>query len=194
LKSKAAPTAVAHARPYLKRTSKIHTQAHEKSSNADGDRTAILLSIAGIENITGFEPRKPILSFPKGKIMERKMKTSHIILAAALIAIAFEPTLAVAQTSGGTGDIFQTLQQKGAQTFTNVRNISFIVGAFGLVAIGVMAYFGRFNWKHFAALIGGLVIISGAASAIRYVTGQDNSSGASTQPTLPGITDTFNGQ
>jgi type IV secretory pathway VirB2 component (pilin) len=123
---------------------------------------------------------------------ERKMKKSTILLAAAIAFLALEPNLAFATSS--TGDIFQTLQNKGAQTFTNVRNISFIVGAFGLIAIGVMAYFGRFNWKHFAALIGGLVIISGASAAIKYITGQDNSSGSSTQPTLPGITDTFNGQ
>ena len=109
------------------------------------------------------------------------------LLACAAAVVMTQPALAQ-----GSGDIFVTLQSKTTSTFTNVRNIAYIIAGFGLIAIAVMAYFGRFNFKHLAGLIGGLVIIAAAAAFINYVTGQAGN-GQSTQST-PGFTDTFTAQ
>ena len=119
--------------------------------------------------------------------MKSKPMFSLIAIAAAVAAVALIAEPALAQTSSASG-IFSTLQTKASSTFTNVRNVAFVVAGFGIIAVAVMAFFGRFNFKHLAGLIGGLVLISAAAAFINYVTGQD-SSGTISNST--GITDSF---
>ncbi len=107
------------------------------------------------------------------------------IAAVSAAALLTEPALAAS-------DIFATLQSKGQTTFTNVRNITFIVGGFGIIAIAVTAFFGRFNFRTFASLIGGLVILAAAASLISYVT--TSTTGTESTSSTPGWSDTFNAQ
>jgi type IV secretory pathway VirB2 component (pilin) len=120
--------------------------------------------------------------------MTRKSIVTNLAIAAVVaIAIVAATDSAFASGSGASG-IFSTLQSKASTTFTNVRNVAFVVAGFGIIAVAVMAFFGRFNFKHLAGLIGGLVLISAAAAFINYVTGQD-SSGTISNST--GITDSF---
>jgi type IV secretory pathway VirB2 component (pilin) len=103
------------------------------------------------------------------------MSTHKSVLVAVGVVLAvclfIEPAFAQAQS-----DIFQSLQTKANTTFQNVRTIAFIIAGFGIIAIAVMAYFGRFNFKHLAGLIGGLVLISAAAAFINFVTTGNTSS------------------
>jgi len=118
--------------------------------------------------------------------MKKSALIPHLAIAAAVMAavvVAAEP--AFAQAASG---IFSTLQSKASTTFTNVRNVAFVIAGFGIIAVAVMAFFGRFNFKHLAGLIGGLVLISAAAAFINYATGQDTSGTISNST---GITDSF---
>jgi len=105
------------------------------------------------------------------------MKSKNAMIALIAIACAaifcIEPAFAT-----GSTDIFANLQTKANTTFQNVRTIAFIIAGFGIVAIAVMAYFGRFNFKHLAGLIGGLVLLSAAAAFISFATTGNTSSGA----------------
>ena len=106
--------------------------------------------------------------------------TSFLAIAAialAVAALAIDP--AMAQASGG-GDIFSSLNSKASTTFQNVRTLAFIIAGFGILAIAIMAYFGRFNFKHLAGLIGGLVLLSAAAAMINYVTSGNTGSSTTT--------------
>lgn len=102
-------------------------------------------------------------------------RTAFFAVLALVIASLFavEPALA-----SGSTDIFANLQTKANTTFQNVRTIAFIVAGFGIIAIAVMAYFGRFNFKHLAGLIGGLILLSAAAALISYVTTGNTSNAA----------------
>lgn len=104
-----------------------------------------------------------------------KSKNAMVALVAIVLAAIFciEPAFAT-----GSTDIFANLQTKANTTFQNVRTIAFIIAGFGIVAIAVMAYFGRFNFKHLAGLIGGLILLSAAAAFIQFTTTGNTSSGA----------------
>jgi len=56
------------------------------------------------------------------------------------------------------------------EAFQYSRQIIFIVGGFGLVALAFFAIFGKIQWKWFAALCIGLGIVAIAGYIIQYVT------------------------
>ena len=87
-----------------------------------------------------------------------------------------------------TGDasaqtFFTTTKTKLLNLFVNVKNVVFIIGGFGLVAVAFAAIFGKINWKWFAGLAAGLAILAAASMAIEWVT-----AGGQTQA----MGDTFN--
>jgi type IV secretory pathway VirB2 component (pilin) len=45
------------------------------------------------------------------------------------------------------------------------------------MGLGIMAFFGRFQWNWFFMLVGGLILVAGAAAGIDYLTGQNIASG-----------------
>ena len=83
------------------------------------------------------------------------MKKTTLMLLGAAVSLALISSAALAQSA--SGDIFSTLSTKGTTAFQEVRTIAFVIAGFGIIAISVMAYFGRFNFKHLAGLIGGLI-------------------------------------
>lgn len=87
--------------------------------------------------------------------------------------------------------VFSTLQTKGENLFTNVRNITFIGGGLGLIGIAVMGYFGRFNFKWLFASAGGLILAAVAGSAITYLVSNEN---GGTTATMPNWSDTLTTQ
>lgn len=99
-----------------------------------------------------------------------------IALAAAFVGLVVaDPALA--------NGVFGTVQEKGVETFTNVRNTAFVLAAFGIVGIAVMIWLGmggsqaangiRPPFKLIGALVAGLLLIAIAGSVIEYVTGSD---------------------
>lgn len=72
--------------------------------------------------------------------------------------------------------VWSTLQTKGAEAYVNARNTGFIVGGFGFFGLCIMAYFGRFQFKWFAGLLGGMILMAVTGSVIEYVTTDTSSS------------------
>ncbi len=84
--------------------------------------------------------------------------------------------------------VFQQASNALLNTFKNVRGIVFIVGAFALVIMAVMALLGKLNWKWLATIAIALAIVALAGSIVDYSTG------SATKETIGFATDygTFN--
>ncbi|MBE6455806.1 MAG: TrbC/VirB2 family protein [Alphaproteobacteria bacterium] len=80
-----------------------------------------------------------------------------------VIAVAFTATDVWA-------DVFSQITGRLVGVFTNVRNIIFIVGGFGLIGLGWAAIFGKIKWPWLAALACGLAIVALAGAVVNYVT------------------------
>ena len=74
-----------------------------------------------------------------------------------------------AQSASSDGP-FSTVTGKLKDAFQNTRTVIFVVGGFGLVGLAVGAIFGKINWKWFASLAIGLVIVAIAGAIINYAT------------------------
>lgn len=76
-------------------------------------------------------------------------------------------------------DLMQTANNKAVAVFKSVKQIIFVVGGFGLVALAFMAIFGKLDWKKFSMLAVGLAILAAAGAIVEYATestvnGSDN--------------------
>jgi type IV secretory pathway VirB2 component (pilin) len=98
---------------------------------------------------------------------------THLAVAACALAV----TALMAIDSSASAQVFGALEQKGANAFQAIKNLSFLVGGFGIIGLAVMAYFGRFQFKWLFALVGGLALIASSGTLVKYVT----ESGASEQ-------------
>jgi hypothetical protein len=58
-------------------------------------------------------------------------------------------------------------------TLSNAELLTYGMGGLGAIGLGVMAFFGKFQWTWFFGLVGGLVLIAGVVLGIQYVTGVD---------------------
>lgn len=74
-------------------------------------------------------------------------------------------------------DPFGELSSKASDTFSGVRQVVFVLGAFTLVAIAVGAIFGKINWKWFVSLLVALVILAIAGMIISYFVDVDSAPG-----------------
>ncbi|MBQ4084790.1 MAG: hypothetical protein IJC30_03960 [Alphaproteobacteria bacterium] len=74
-------------------------------------------------------------------------------------------------------DVFGELSSKASDTFSGVRQVVFVLGAFTLVAIAVGAIFGKINWKWFVSLLVALVILAVAGMIIQYFVQADTAPG-----------------
>lgn len=99
-----------------------------------------------------------------------RIRTNDLAVFAVTLAVAM---LAAAEPSfaQGGGGVFDTIKEKAKDLFTNVRDVIFILGGFGLVGLALGAIFGRVNWKWFGGLAFGLVIIAVAGAVVEYLTG-----------------------
>jgi type IV secretory pathway VirB2 component (pilin) len=57
------------------------------------------------------------------------------------------------------------------QTLGGVEMVGFSLAGFAAIAVGVMAFFGRFSWGQFFSLIGGIAVIGSAVMIVSMVTG-----------------------
>ena len=79
-------------------------------------------------------------------------------------------TFPVMAQNGTPQGPFLTVVKKLVDAFVNTRTVIFVVGGFGLVGLAVGAIFGKVNWKWFASLAIGLVIVAVAGAIITYTT------------------------
>lgn len=73
--------------------------------------------------------------------------------------------------AAGGNDLMQTANNKAVAVFKSVKQIIFVVGGFGLVALAFMAIFGKLDWKKFSMLAVGLAILAAAGAIVDYATG-----------------------
>lgn len=90
------------------------------------------------------------------------------VLAAGFAIIGADMALA------GTNAAFDKITLKAVDIFNNVRSVIFIVGGFALMVLAVAAIFGKMDWKAFAYLGIGLIILALAGSVIGFFVGETN--------------------
>lgn len=88
---------------------------------------------------------------------------------ALVVGVLFYGFNALAAGAGGE-DVFTRAFQVMARVFNNVRVIVYILGAFGLIGIAVMAILGKMQFKWLAYLAIGLAIVAAADAVVTYAT------------------------
>ena len=111
------------------------------------------------------------------------MKTLKSFLFYTLLFTVFFAVQAFAEDDGPFGTVVTT---KLKDAFQNTRTVIFVVGGFGLVGLAVGAIFGKVNWKWFASLAIGLVIVAVAGAIINYATDDDDVTSTAMGDTLTG--------
>ncbi len=70
--------------------------------------------------------------------------------------------------------VFDQAEEKALNAFERVKKIILILGAFGILTLAVMAFFGRFNVMWFVSLIGGMILVLLVGQIITYLTGVED--------------------
>ena len=55
---------------------------------------------------------------------------------------------------------FSTLCSRINETYTNGRQIVYVIAGIATLSLGVLAFFGRFRWTTFFAMVGGIFVIA----------------------------------
>ena len=79
----------------------------------------------------------------------------------------------VSGTAWADDGIFSELTEKGAEIFTGMRDIVYVVAGFGIIGVAVGGFFGNLNWKSLSAIIIGLVVLAVTGAFVKYVTGEE---------------------
>lgn len=74
-------------------------------------------------------------------------------------------------------EVFDAVLHKAAHAFSQVRNVVFVLGGFGLVGVACGAIFGNMKWRWVAALSIGLSLLAVAGGIVDYVTGTEEGTG-----------------
>ena len=97
-----------------------------------------------------------------------------------LIAVAVVVTMAGAAESAlaalGTGannqgSLISNATQLSTNTARNLKTGIYGLGGMGAMALGVLAFMGRFQWTWFFGILGGLALIAGFDQGIEYFGG-----------------------
>jgi|NOAtaT_6_FD_contig_21_6270740_length_426_multi_10_in_0_out_0_1 hypothetical protein len=80
---------------------------------------------------------------------------SVVILAAAALVIPVDVWAGAVDTGA-----FNRLNQRVCKGWEEGRKIVYIIGGVAALSLGVLAFFGRFKWTTFFALVGGLFMIA----------------------------------
>jgi hypothetical protein len=90
---------------------------------------------------------------------------------------AFPETIAdeqaTMQLADGSGDaeLFTHSRTLAYGTANRATPVAYGLAGLGVMGLGTLAIFGRFQWRWFFAIVGGLVIIAGLNDGVRYITG-----------------------
>ncbi len=92
------------------------------------------------------------------------MKKSHDMFRTVLACLLTAAILLIPQDVWAAGassaDPFASLREKTLDAYLQGRRIAYVISGLGALSIGVGAFFGRFKWSTFFALMGGLFMIS----------------------------------
>ena len=101
--------------------------------------------------------------------MKTFMKLAVFALIMGIMLFGFD-ALATNSTPGSDNIFGRTFNVLG-NVFKNVRVIVYIIGAFGLIGIAVMAILGKMQFKWLAYLAIGLAIVAAADLVVKFATG-----------------------
>ena len=110
-------------------------------------------------------------------MMNKKYAYAAGLMAMAAIAVAFNSGEAFASLRGdlaggvAQAEFFTQTATILDNTLSNAELLTYGMGGLGAIGLGVMAFFGKFQWTWFFGLVGGLVLIAGVVLGIEYVTG-----------------------
>jgi hypothetical protein len=125
-------------------------------------------------------PQKQTTLAKNKKELSMKMLFKTFFGLAVLIGLGFSTAPHTSQAhaqfvdlSDGSKNIngFVVGEKLAKSTSQYAQKIVFGIAGLGAVALGALAFFGRFTWSWFFGLIGGLVLISGVNYGIQYMTG-----------------------
>lgn len=102
--------------------------------------------------------------------MTNFIKISDVLSAFFMVGLILLGTPALAQTD----NIFNNIQSRGIEVFQGVRTLVLVLGGFGLIALAVLAIFGKIKWYWFGALAFGLLVVALAGSIVGWITGGSN--------------------
>lgn len=88
-----------------------------------------------------------------------------VILAAAALVIPFD-------VWAGGADPFGATRNRVCETWKQSRTIVYVIGGVATLSLGVLAFFGRFKWTTFFALVGGLFMIAIFDQILGFATAQ----------------------
>lgn len=115
--------------------------------------------------------------------LDTKQIWNAFIFVLAAYVFVHIPELAMAnQGSGDNAAVFTEATGKLESFYNNFRTWVFIAGGFGALALGLLSFFGKFEWKWFWMLLGGLLIVGLIGEAIDFLTDD----GATLQDVRPG--------
>ena len=89
----------------------------------------------------------------------------------------FPDNLGADQAAMGLADgstdaaLFDNSTILAANTANNTRQVAYGLAGLGIAGLGVMAMLGRFQWRWFFAIVGGLLILAGLNQGLQYITG-----------------------
>lgn len=75
------------------------------------------------------------------------------------------------QDGTSNGKLFTVGESLAKKTVGRAQQVVYGIGGLGAIALGALAFFGRFTWSWFFGLVGGLVLIAGMQLGIGYITG-----------------------
>ena len=104
-----------------------------------------------------------------------------------LASLLFVFTFAIASDASAAGTVFDTAFNKLQALFKNAKNIIFVLGGFGLIALAFQAIFGKVKWPWFAALAFGLAVIAAAGAIVNYATDDNKVVGGTLNDTLSSV-------
>jgi hypothetical protein len=81
-----------------------------------------------------------------------------------------QQTLLIGDGTGGE-DLFGNSNTLATNTTNKTLQIAYAVGAMGIMALAVLAMLGRFQWRWFFAIVGGLMTMAGLNEGLQYITG-----------------------
>lgn len=77
-------------------------------------------------------------------------------------------------TGAGAGSLFGNAETLADNTVGRTQQVVYGLGGLGAIALGALAFFGRFQWSWFFGLVGGLALIAGVQQGLEYFTGESS--------------------
>lgn len=112
--------------------------------------------------------------------MKKLFKTLAIVAIFGIVAFAGN-----AWAYGNGGGAGYDVALKLANVFEQVKNVFYVLAAFGLIGMAAAALLGKIQWKWLWALVFGVAIVAGAGYIVSFAVSGGDQGGS-----IDGITDT----